>query len=549
MPDLLTSLRNHDLGHLQIVADLWGLELHAAAPDPAAQELCAALPDPDLAREIVDSLSLEARAALETLAAHAGRQPWAEFERLYGKVREIGPGKRDRENPHLNPASPAEALYYRAFFARAFFDTPEGPREFAYIPDELLSVIRQGDTEALRYKDDDSARLRVSMAEIKTLGRPATPAERAHEIPADDRLLDDATTLLAALRLGIPTPSTSIPTPVIQGMLQAAGLLKKSAPQAEPVKAFLEAPRGEAMKMLADAWRASPTFNDLRQVPGLVFEGEWSNPSLATRHSLLELLAAIPGGKWWSLSALIQDIKSGHPDFQRPAGDYDSWFIKRASDGTYLRGFACWDEVDGALVHYLISGILHWLGLADLATAKDQNTAASFRLSSFVPTEEERGKISVGSNGKISIPRFAARAARYQISRFCEWDDEKPDDYHYHVTPASLKRAKDQGLKVEHLLPLLAKHSAGIPPAFVKALKRWETNGTEARIQDQVVLRVSRPEQLEAIRKSRAARFLGEVLSPTAVIVKEGAQAKVLAALAELGLLAEDETTKDTKGH
>ena len=95
---------------------------------------------------------------------------------------------------------------------------------------------------------------------------------------------------------------------------------------------------------------------------------------------------------------------------------------------------------------------------------------------------------------------------------------------------------------MEHLLALLAKHSGDkIPPALVKALKRWDLNGTEAQMQNQVLLRVSRPEVLEELRKSRASRFLGEILGPTTVIVKDGAQSKVLAALAELGLLAEEE--------
>jgi hypothetical protein len=44
---------------------------------------------------------------------------------------------------------------------------------------------------------------------------------------------------------------------------------------------------------------------------------------------------------------------------------------------------------------------------------------------------------------------------------------------------------------------------------------------------------------LEELRKSKAARFLGETLGPVSVVVKPGAQTKVLSALAELGLLAE----------
>jgi hypothetical protein len=60
-------------------------------------------------------------------------------------------------------------------------------------------------------------------------------------------------------------------------------------------------------------------------------------------------------------------------------------------------------------------------------------------------------------------------------------------------------------------------------------------------VQTQVVLKVSKPEILEELRKSKAARFLGEILGPTTVVVKDGAQSKVLAALTELGLLAEEE--------
>ena len=96
---------------------------------------------------------------------------------------------------------------------------------------------------------------------------------------------------------------------------------------------------------------------------------------------------------------------------------------------------------------------------------------------------------------------------------------------------------------MEHLLALLARHSdTGLPPTLIKALKRWEVNGTEARVQTQVILKVSKPEILEEMRRSKTAKFLGEVLSPTTVIVKSRAIQKVTDALAELGLIVEDDT-------
>ena len=556
MPDLLASLQKHDIGHLHIVAGFWGIELESSEADAAADELVACLLDAALVSEVTESLPGEARAALSALAARDGRLPWAEFTRRFGQIREMGAGKRDREKPYLEPASASEVLFYRALLFRAFFNTGKGAQEFAYVPDDLLELVREWEAKA--EKVPDSMMAADFAAPPEPPGRGATPGEKKHILPGSDGVLDDATTLLAAVRIGRELE----PDPKLPALLRAAGLLagprggpaskasgKSSAAvtaeiKAEKVKTFLEAPRPEALQMLIEAWQTSESFNELRLMPGLLFEGEWQNQPLITREFLLDLLNGIPGGAWWSLNAFISGVKKSYPDFQRPAGDYDSWFIKREADATYLRGFAYWDQVDGALIRFFITGILYWLGMAELARAEEGGPVTAFHLlESPVRNDLQNGKISVASNGKISVPRSVARAVRYQLARFCEWDEEKPDGYHYHLTPRSLTKAREQGLKVDHLLALLARHvEAGVPPILIKALKRWDANGTEARAETQVILKVSRPEVLEELRKSKAARFLGEPLGPTSVVIKAGAQAKVMAALAELGLLAEDET-------
>ncbi len=60
-----------------------------------------------------------------------------------------------------------------------------------------------------------------------------------------------------------------------------------------------------------------------------------------------------------------------------------SWFIRRISDEQYLRGFESWDEVDGALIRYLITGPLHWLGLVELAAPSPDSSPQSFRWSTW----------------------------------------------------------------------------------------------------------------------------------------------------------------------
>jgi hypothetical protein len=359
--------------------------------------------------------------------------------------------------------------------------------------------------------------------------------EKTFEILANDHILDDATTYLAALRLG-----RSGLQPDMQGLLVSAKILnRKNEPQAEAVKKFLEAAREDALKMLYEAWLRSQTFDELRLIPTIACEGEWKNQPQVTREFLMNLINDIPQNKWWSLPAFLRDLKMKFPDFQRPAGDYDSWFIKRVSDGQYLRGFAYWDQVDGALVKYVIH-TLHLLGKVDLAAPEEGKESTAFKLQDTGYRIQDTGKLAIASNGKISVSRNFSRAVRYQVSRFCEWDVEKNDEYAYHVTAKSLKHANQQGLKAEQLLSLLVKYTKGsVPPALVKALKTWDAKGVEARVESHPILRVTSPEIVDALRKSKAGKFLGEALSPTAVIIKSGAEAKIIEALTELGMFAE----------
>ncbi|HJQ13697.1 MAG TPA: hypothetical protein VJ830_03030, partial [Anaerolineales bacterium] len=328
MPDLFDSLLKQDIGHLRVVAELWGLELKSTEADEARGELSVSLLEPDLFAEVIDSLSPEADAAITDLVNSGGRIPWPTFTRRYGEIREAGAGKRDREKLYLTPVSATEILYYRGLLARAFFDTKKGPQEFAYLPDDLLSLLDHDETE-----EQESAEETES---VEPLGRAASPGEKGQEIPTNDLILDDATTLLAALRLGIEPPETKIPVNVIQGLLQSANLIKGITPQPEPLKTFLESTRSEALAMLQNAWVESDSFNELYLMPTIICEGEWKNHPQEVREFLLHLLDAIPEGKWWSINAFVRDIKQKYADFQRPAGDYDSWFIKRLSDGQYL---------------------------------------------------------------------------------------------------------------------------------------------------------------------------------------------------------------------
>jgi hypothetical protein len=288
----------------------------------------------------------------------------------------------------------------------------------------------------------------------------------------------------------------------------------------------------------------------------------WQNDPLLARQAVIDFLSTVPGNQgalgeererpYWSLPAFVASIRQLYPDFQRPAGDYDSWYLCDRASGESLRGFEHWDEVDGASVRFIIAGPMHWLGIVDLAEpaspeSEERSPVTAFRFSAWaadlldqaapprLPTEDK--PLTVRSDGKLRVPIGAPRSARYQVARFCEWGEFSDEVYHYRLTPASLERAYKQGLRVEHLLALFGRYARALPPNLAQALRRWETQGNEVRLQPALILRVKDPAILQALRSSRAARFLGEPLGPAAVIVKPGAQEKVLSFLAEMGYL------------
>jgi Helicase conserved C-terminal domain len=540
MPNLSESLQGRDLGHLRIVAGLWGVELDDQDPSAAILKLSRLLLSTSLMANMVSNLTSEAKSALDDLMQNAGRLPWAQYSRNYGEVREMGVAKRDRERPYEHPISAVEVLWYHALVARAFFDTPVGPEEFAYIPDDLLGLIPP---------PEKKGRL--------TIGRQASALEYAFTSPVSDHILDHACTYLAALRLGINPPDAftsqggeELTSLFMQYLMSAGDLLDQvGIPIPEPVRILLEAKRGEALAQLFWAWKQSTQINELRLLPDLIFEGNWENEPLIGRQAILDFVSNTPSQTWWNLGSFVAAIKQRNPDYQRPAGEYDSWFIRHKTSGEYMRGFEHWDEVDGRLIRYILTGPLHWLGVVDLARQEEGAEIMAFRLSGWskallqgvspkgLPLEEE--SLVIRSDARLSARRLVPRRVRYQISRFCEWVKETPDEYQYRISTASLSRAGQQGLKVPQLLGLLNRHAKAVPPSLVKALERWEKQGIEARLEKMVVLRVVSEDILQALRKSRASRFLGESLGPTTVAVKPGAVDKVLGALAELGYLGE----------
>jgi hypothetical protein len=468
--------------------------------------------------------------------------------RRYGLIREMGAGRRDRIKPWRTPISALEILWYRGLVARAFANTASGPSEFIFIPSDLLPFLPPPDSSI-----DPGLGVKAKNPKRIELGSSAA--------------IEDATTILASLRrepskLKIlePTQQEAL-TPflhqpqsldLILELLGDLGLLESSPvqPQLETTRDFLEIPRENAYARLLLSWRDSNTWNDLMHVGGLHFAGaKWPNDPLISRYNVLNLLRLLPSGQWWGLESFIQAIHKQHPSYLRPAGDFDSWYLQDSETGDFLHGYEHWEKIDGALLRYIITHPMHFLGASDLGAAGPDHPPSAFRLTSnsrilfdpdFVSQQGENGKsISIFLDGTILAPLGCLQSHRYQIARFCDWLELNPSGFRYRISPLALQKATEQGLSLAQVKSILERASEGIlPPSLLEAFTRWESKGRESFVEKIVVLRVKEPRLMDKLQSNYAtARFLQEKLGPTAVVVQEKDLEKLYAAAVQIGIL------------
>jgi hypothetical protein len=299
---------------------------------------------------------------------------------------------------------------------------------------------------------------------------------------------------------------------------------------------------------LAESWKSSVVYRDLWHVPGLHPEpgGELDDydPS-AAREGVLELMGGlIPRQEWWALEAFIQAVKTTDPDFQRPDGNYETWYI-RNDDGDYLNGFESWEAVEGALLEYYVTGPMHWLGLFDRADDAARLTAygRAFLGQAPWPTPTDpEDKIILKDDGTLLISRKIPRVDRFQAARFTSWVTAG-DPYTYRLDAAGIERAAEQGINTGHIASFLgrAQGDAPLPPTVTRLLENWRSGPTAAvTVEHLLVLRTTAPETLDRIMDAPALRrYLGARLGPMAVIVRAGQWDALRAALGEQGIQVE----------
>jgi hypothetical protein len=328
----------------------------------------------------------------------------------------------------------------------------------------------------------------------------------------------------------------------------AAGHLR---PTPGPATEWLESPTVTQRSALADTWRDDSSWNDLWHVSGLQPDdtGSWRNDPLLTRTNFLRDLAACPPGEWIGLDDLIVAIKETDPDFQRPDGDYTSWYIRDATTGAYLSDFDAWEAVEGALIRYYLTGPLFWLGLVDLGADQANGPPVAFQLTragaaflGLAGAEEEapdddEAPFVVRPDLTVHAPA-ARRYDRFQLNRIADWV-RTGDPYVYRLTAGSMERAQQERIALDRVISFLREMTGeDLPHAAQAALQRWGSHGTEVTLERVVVLRVRDEDTLHQLQEDPAIRHqIRQVVGPRTAVVAAGAWPRLRQALVATGFL------------
>ena len=251
---------------------------------------------------------------------------------------------------------------------------------------------------------------------------------------------------------------------------------------------------------------------------------------------------------WHTFESLYARVKAQSPDFLRT--DFDTDYLRDAVTGEYLRGFAQWDQVEGVLLHYVLTGPLFWLGLIELdagATAFSL-TARGAKLLGLAQeagelTEADRGFV-VRADATIHVAAVR-RYDRFQLARVADLiavvAAGAGTEYRYRLTPSSLTRANSQKISTEKVLAFLAQSADhDFPPTLTKALQRWAAKGTEVKVTRAVIVQVKEAAILKRLQESPRTRSIAiEVLGPTAARINEKDWPRLVALLAEAGVLVD----------
>jgi hypothetical protein len=555
MRSLRQCLLDTDTVVLRVIAERWSLNPIGLKPRELVDRLEETISIPARATLLLEDLPSAEREALRALLTAGGTLPVANFSQRFGSIRSVGPARLEREQLWRSPSSPAENLWYLGLLYRGFEQLPNGAmREVFFAPAELTPLL-----PLLKAPDRSVEPLEIAATPTGTRSSGEALADDLCTVLshlhnnfvrcADPRLRS----VIEPLRSTLSTPLRDTQAARLEFLLhhaERARLIKivgqRLRPDPQHSTDWLRAPALDQLRGLFEAWRTNAAWNDLQRSNVLHVEKAVSLRSDvgAIRAAMLNALQAAVPGAWHTFSTLFTRLKAQSPDFLR--ADFDVDYLRDAATGEYLRGFAAWDRVEGALIQSVLTGPLFWLGLIDIdlgASAFCVTTRGGRLLgitNEAVETAEADRVFNVRGDATIHVSP-ARRYDRFQVARVADLVAIVNDEYRYRLTPSSLTRAASQKISTEKVLAYLGQASDhGLPPTLAKAIQRWANKGTEVKVERAVIVQVKDAAILKRLQESPKTRGLSiEPLGPTAARINEKDWPKLVSILAEAGVLVD----------
>jgi hypothetical protein len=447
-------------------------------------------------------------------------------------------------------------LWYCALIGRAFAEDAETVVEFVYVPLDVRPFLptlpsNAGRTLVVPEAEPPHSIALGDLASVDDLCTLLTLVRERRLHLRQDQLAPES---VAALQERFLAPHEArieflVHLAQVGGFVQAVG--RTLGLSRERVRRWLGESRAPQVAELQAIWREDAEWNELWHVPEIRCEETgWRNDPLRARHAVLDLIGRCPTGEWLSIEGFVAAVRGQAPDYARPDGDFETWYIRDVRTGEYLAGLECWDRVEGALLIYMLLGPLHWLGLISLGYKEGWAKPSAFKLTPWgaaflglehaplaeLPTQPAR----VTPDGLVYLAREAPLRDRFQLARIGEWRSAG-SEYVYAITAPSLARSLGAGIEVERIERFLARISGQeIPAAMLARLRGWSARYGQVSLRRVLVLETRSVEVMAQLRRHERIRgYLRRALSPTMALVRESDWQRLTDELYRAGYLPE----------
>lgn len=557
MPSLLKSLIQQDDHYLQIVGNLWQLDITAYSKKDAAEIILHKIITENNLIEKLAEAPFETLPVLSYLIAQNGFILSTIFFEQFGEIRVMGERRKMLEKPWESPISVTEWLWYHGVIQMNMLALPGQVeiQEYVYLPDEIRKILSRYFPFNERIVDEN-----------ELIVRPASPNEVVLVQRGNDLILDLGCLLIASIRTGKPIQNLYSVFPkektdfVLRIFEEMSLVQNNEIIHPEEAQNFLQMNRIAALLQMMMSWKNSDQIDDLRETTDLFIDDLVKYSSREIRKSVLTLMQRITSNEWCSFDGFSVSIRKANPNFLRPDGENSPWLIRN----TIRNNFNEWASIEGEYLQYLLHYPLYWFGIVDIAFHEKSENESKQKISAFritrigrifldemdkksisekilkiKNTEKDIPKISI--DGKIILTNSTPRLLRYQISRFCEWTKLEITRSVFSITPFSLRQAKENGLSVNSFIGLLKRSiGSGVPQKLLIAIDQWDKVDTQATIFHALLVTVNNPNWINALLSSKdTAPWIEQRLNDNTIIIKSKGEKIIYRALIELGALAD----------